>query len=534
MVKKVNRDALLIKILIEKGVKQKDIVKLLHVKRQKVSYWANTEIKTTQKRRRKLNDVFVEKIREMAKNKTTSAMSSRKIASIINLELEKENVVDSNNKLLSIHHSTICNYLREFYGKPKKIRKAFFLNPEQMNKRVEYCQMILNRGINYDQIMFTDECIIDLSSYTNDSIRLDPDTQQQLKNGDTKVYTLVNRERRKFEKSLMICGGISYYGLSHLIFVEGTMNDFAYGQAILFFKDDIDEIRDKYGVKLIFEQDGAAVHKTKPNITLLNRLFTEKGWVQNSPNSPDLAYPIEDLWAILKPRVRRRNPNSINELKKYLLEEWSSIPMNLVQNLCKGFLDRIKKVIEFNGARLEPEHLKKKPSNVNYCWEIPETLPNMRVVYNDKKLHKYKKNEMKIIKSELKKLKSINIERMRKKIIINNEQNKQESEYTLLIRSVLNDEGPERALEEKNNIVKEVKNMLHSIKDMNIVDYIEHLKEIAKEKKDKDEQKNEEGIELQETELKDNNLEEIYLEQKISNLLSFKKIDKRIKYRIKC
>jgi len=57
--------------------------------------------------------------------------------------------------------------------------------------------MIIDRKINFDQIMFTDECIIDLSSYTNDSIRLDPMTKEQLKVGDREVYDLVNRPKRK-------------------------------------------------------------------------------------------------------------------------------------------------------------------------------------------------------------------------------------------------------------------------------------------------------------------------------------------------
>ena len=524
MVKKLNRDAFLIKTLLEKGFKQCEIVKLLKIKKQKVSYWAKTEIKKSQKKKKKLDDIFIEKIVNLAKNKTTSVMSSRKIASLINSQLENENIVDRNNKPLSVHFTTICNYLREFYGKPKKIRKSFFLGNEQMNKRVEYCKMILNRGINFDQIMFTDECIIDLSSYTNDTIRLDPNMKKQLKNGDMEVYKLINRESKKYEKSIMICGGISYYGLSQLIFVEGTMNDFAYGQALLFFKEDIDKIRDKYGINLIFEQDGAAVHKTKPNITLLNRLFTEKGWAQNSPNSPDLAYPIEDLWAILKPRVKRRNPTSIVELKQFLLEEWNSIPINLVQNLCKGFLNIIKKVIELNGNRLEPEHLKKKSFNTNYYWELPQKLPNMRVVYNNKKLYKYKKREIKIIQTELRKIRSINVERIRNEIMENETNIKKELEYTSLIRNILINEGQEIAIEKKKNIEIEVIKMMNSIKKMRIEEYLEHLKEIVKIKMIKREQLSNDNTP---------NINEIFVEQKINDLISLKKIDKNIRYKIK-
>ena len=44
---------------------------------------------------------------------------------------------------------------------------------------------------------------------------------------------------KKFEDSIMIAGGISFYGLSNLLFLDGSMNSFAYGQTLLFFKEDI-------------------------------------------------------------------------------------------------------------------------------------------------------------------------------------------------------------------------------------------------------------------------------------------------------
>ena len=81
-------------------------------------------------------------------------------------------------------------------------------------------------------------------------------------------------------------------------------------------------------------------------------------WIQNPPNSPDLAYPIEALWGIIKPRIKRRNPKTIQELKQFTLEEWNSVPPQLLKNLCSNYLKRIEKVLELNGARLEPEHLR--------------------------------------------------------------------------------------------------------------------------------------------------------------------------------
>ena len=101
------------------------------------------------------------------------------------------------------------------------------------------------------------------------------------------------------------------------------------------------------------EQDGAQAHRCKSNRHLLNKLFPGGRWIQNPPNSPDLAYPIENLWGIIKPRVKMRNPQTLDELKQFFLEEWNSVPLKMVQNLCKGYLKKLEKCIELNGGRIE-------------------------------------------------------------------------------------------------------------------------------------------------------------------------------------
>ena len=78
-----------------------------------------------------------------------------------------------------------------------------------------------------------------------------------------------------------------------------------------------------------------------------------------------MAYPIEDLWAIIKPRIKRRQPQSLEELKKFALEEWNLVPNSIIQNLTKGYLNRIKKVIELKGERIEPEYFKKIEMKLN-------------------------------------------------------------------------------------------------------------------------------------------------------------------------
>ena len=50
---------------------------------------------------------------------------------------------------------------------------------------------------------------------------------RKIKKGEEEAYNLVNRPQRKFEKSLMLTGGISYHGLTKLIILDGTLNEFS-------------------------------------------------------------------------------------------------------------------------------------------------------------------------------------------------------------------------------------------------------------------------------------------------------------------
>ena len=60
----------------------------------------------------------------------------------------------------------------------------------------------------------------------------------------------------------------------------------------------------------------------------------------------------------LKKRVKSRNPKNLNELKEITIEEWNQIPKHYIEKLFTNFIKRCKKIIELNGARLEPEHLR--------------------------------------------------------------------------------------------------------------------------------------------------------------------------------
>ena len=80
----------------------------------------------------------------------------------------------------------------------------------------------------------------------------------------------------------MVAGGICSKGLTNLIIQEGNLNEFAYAQVLLFYKDSFEQMRKDSKEKLFFEQDGATDHTTSSNKKLINKLF-DKGYLIQNP-----------------------------------------------------------------------------------------------------------------------------------------------------------------------------------------------------------------------------------------------------------
>ncbi len=59
---KINKDAITIKELLKKGMRQCQIAKLLKLKRAKAKYRSKVEIKDRQFKKKKLNDEYIKTI----------------------------------------------------------------------------------------------------------------------------------------------------------------------------------------------------------------------------------------------------------------------------------------------------------------------------------------------------------------------------------------------------------------------------------------------------------------------------------------
>ncbi len=97
----------------------------------------------------------------------------------------------------------------------------------------------------------------------------------------------------------------------------------------------------------IFQQDLAHAHTAKSTKSWLNDHGV--GVLDWPANSPDLN-PIENLWSIVKRKMRNKRPKNADELKATVKETWASIPPQQCHKLITSMPRRIEAVIKAKGA----------------------------------------------------------------------------------------------------------------------------------------------------------------------------------------
>ena len=119
------------------------ISKSLGISESTVRYYRGRPDVLEVKRASKLPKKYIDKIYEMASNKTTRESPRELIEIKINQKLKKDNAVDKNGKLLIINKSQVNWILREKFEKPLKIIQVFYLNKEEKKNRLEFCEKII-------------------------------------------------------------------------------------------------------------------------------------------------------------------------------------------------------------------------------------------------------------------------------------------------------------------------------------------------------------------------------------------------------
>ena len=143
----------------------------------------------------------------------------------------------------------------------------------------------------------------------------------------------------------MVWAGITAHGRTYLVFTEGTLNAQTYRQEILGCHV-VPFMQANGGM---FQKDNARPHVARDNMDYLSRHNVD---VLPWPAlSPDLS-PIEHLWDKLHRRVRRRRqqPQTLNELRAALTEEWQRIPQMNINRLVASMRRQCVAMINSRGV----------------------------------------------------------------------------------------------------------------------------------------------------------------------------------------
>ncbi len=244
-----------------------------------------------------------------------------------------ESFTRSGLKLESVHQeSPRSDVFRKRATKP-------LLNQRQCQKRLTWAVEKNNWTVaQWSKVLFSDEskfCI----SFGNQGPRV------WRKSGEAQNPCCL-KSSVKFPQSVMIWAAMSSVGVGPLCFLKSTVNAAIY-QEILehFMLPSADKL---YGdADFIFQQDLAPAHTAKGTKSWFNdHGVTVLDW---PANSPDLN-PIENLWGIVKRKMRDTRPNNADELKATVKETWASIPPQQCHKLITSMPRQIEAVIKAKGA----------------------------------------------------------------------------------------------------------------------------------------------------------------------------------------
>lgn len=191
-------------------------------------------------------------------------------------------------------------------------------------KRLLWCHYLKNTNEMFENIIFTDECTVQLDRHSRICFR----KKKQLRS---------LKPRAKHPAKIHIWGGISCRGATNVIMFTGIMDAPRYKQileaGLLPF------INECYPDGHRLYQDNDPKHCSK----LLEDFFTETGvvWWRSPPESPDLN-PIENIWGSLKQFLRTSyKPDSLDSLKAGIQYFWNT----LTPDVCRRYIDHLHKVI---------------------------------------------------------------------------------------------------------------------------------------------------------------------------------------------
>ena len=223
----------------------------------------------------------------------------------------------------------------------RRASKKPLLSKKNIKDRLAFCRKYQNWSVEqWNRVIFSDEAPFRLFGSSGRTLVRRRNGERF--NKDCVVPTV------KHPETVHVWGCFSARGTGALqLLPKNTAMNGAWYEKVL-VEELLPTIDDQFpDLNCVFQHDGAPCHRAVGVKNLLKDFEVEElgPW---PGNSPDLN-PIENLWSILKQKVDTRKPTTINGLQDLILQEWTSIDLNLIRKLVSSMPKRIQEVLKKKG-----------------------------------------------------------------------------------------------------------------------------------------------------------------------------------------
>ena len=267
--------------------------------------------------------------KDLPRNKRSKKLSQPMIK-FINDKLEEDDELTS-TKLrallmqnwpdLNVSLTTVKRYRRKHGWVCTRPHYCQLIRHMNKRKRVAWCEEAVKSKDDFADIIFSDECTVQLEHHGRICFR----KRRKLK------------PRPKHPPKLHIWGAISFQGAAQVVLFTGIMDAERYEQILE--RSLVPFIQSCYPAGHRFQQDNDPKHTSRR----IERYFESRqiNWWRTPPESPDLN-PIENVWGSLKQYLRNTfKPKNMSELQEGIQRFWQT----LTPQVCQRYINHLHKVI---------------------------------------------------------------------------------------------------------------------------------------------------------------------------------------------
>jgi len=234
-------------------------------------------------------------------------------------------------KGIKISETTLRRRFEEAGVQSTKPTSKPLLTTDHINKRLQWA--IQHQDVDWNEVVFTDES----------SFHMKQVVRRVWKKRGEKYYVSTVKHPVKIH----VWGCFNKNGFGKLVLFRQTLNS---NFMCKIYKDGLlSSVKKWYGDnncnwKLLEDNDPKHTSKT-------SRTFKANNGIQSLPwpsQSPD-CNPIENVWALMKLKINRQPPRSINNFVGRIKKEWKDLSTEFAEKLVNSMKNRVELLIERKG-----------------------------------------------------------------------------------------------------------------------------------------------------------------------------------------